>query len=209
MQPPPRGRTESNRPPRCASIPSATILSATVRQVTGTDLIEETLGCLFDQTEDVGETIGSKIVRVGYLTLGRIGCEIQEGSHHSGTLTEGRDHPVVLLVHRQDVVEPLTISGVEKAGPLARDVYPARERALLRPRVRWLPGMVEAVGARRVNRYLLGKSLAPGDVLEDTLCHRTTTNVPRADEQDADHGHDSKVLSAEDQSSDESWQQSG
>src|SRR5215212_4474873 len=111
MQPPPRGRTESNRPPRCASIPPATILSATVRQVTGTDVIEETLGCLFDQTEDVGETIGAKIIRVGDLRPGRIGREIQKASHHSGTLAEGRDHPVVLLIHRQDVVEPLTIFG--------------------------------------------------------------------------------------------------
>src|SRR5215211_864390 len=124
MQPPPRGRTESNRPPRCASIPPATILSATVRQVTGTDVIEETLGCLFDQTEDVGETIGTKVIRVGNLRPGRIGCEIQERSHHSGTLAEGRDRPVVLLVHRQDVIEPLAVFGFQKASPLARDVYP-------------------------------------------------------------------------------------
>src|ERR671920_2281847 len=113
MQPPPRGRTESNRPPRCASIPSATILSATVRQVTGTHVIEETFGCLFDQTEDVGETIGTKIIRVGDLRPRRIGCEIQKGSHHSGTLAESRDYPVVLLVHRQDVVESLTVFGPE------------------------------------------------------------------------------------------------
>src|ERR671920_2510825 len=70
MQPPPRGRTESNRPPRCASIPSATIFSATVRQVTSTDVIEETLGCLFDQTEDMGETMVATVIWVGDLVLG-------------------------------------------------------------------------------------------------------------------------------------------
>src|SRR5919107_4437439 len=183
MQPPPRGRTEINRPPRRASIPSATILSATVRQVAGTDVIEETLRCLFDQTEDVLETIGATVVGVGDLTLGRIGCEIQEGSNHSGTLAEGRDHSVVLLVHRQDVVEPPAVFGVKKASLLARDVYPAGERALLCPRVWWLPGVVEAVGASRVDLYLIRQSLAPHDVLEDALGYRAATNVPCANEE--------------------------
>src|SRR5215212_10646167 len=93
------------------------------------------------------------------------------------------------------VVESLAVFGVKESGPLARDVYPAGSHALLRPRVRRPPGMVEAVGARRVNRYLAGQSLAPGSVLEDALCHRTAADIPRADEQDAYHARNFMVRS--------------
>src|SRR5215204_1494122 len=64
MQPPPRGRTERIRSPRYASTPSATIFSATFRQVPVKDVIEESLGCLFYQIHDMLETIGAAAVRI-------------------------------------------------------------------------------------------------------------------------------------------------
>src|SRR5919112_3620202 len=69
MQPPPRGRTESIRSPRCASTPSATNFSATFRQVPVADVIEESLGCLFYQIQDELETIGTAAVGVGALAF--------------------------------------------------------------------------------------------------------------------------------------------
>src|SRR5919112_5779142 len=69
MQPPPRGCTESIRSPRCASTPSATIFSATFRQVPVADVIEESFGCLFYQIQDVLETIGAAAVGVGALAF--------------------------------------------------------------------------------------------------------------------------------------------
>src|SRR5215210_5881880 len=90
MQPPPRGRTKSIRSPRCASTPSATILSATFRQVARADVVEETLGCLFDQIYDVLETIGATVD----LALGRVGHEVQKGPNDSISPAEGRDRPV-------------------------------------------------------------------------------------------------------------------
>src|SRR5215204_2430713 len=69
IQPPPRGRTESIRSPRCASTPSATIFSATFCQVPVADIIEESLGCLFYQIQDMLETIGAAAVGVGDLAF--------------------------------------------------------------------------------------------------------------------------------------------
>src|ERR687890_423015 len=69
IQPPPRGRTESIRSPRFASIPSATMFSATFRQVSVADVIEESLGCLFYQIQDVLEIIGAAPVGVGDLAF--------------------------------------------------------------------------------------------------------------------------------------------
>src|SRR5918994_2419738 len=69
MQPPPRGRAESIRSPRCASTPSATIFSATFLEVPVADVIEESLGCLFYQIENPFESIGAAGVGVGDLAF--------------------------------------------------------------------------------------------------------------------------------------------
>src|ERR671921_1126064 len=111
MQPPPRGRTESSRSPRCASTPSATTLSATSRQVPAADVVEETLGCLFDQIEYVLEAFRATVIWIGDLALRRVGREVQEGSHHGASLAEGRDCSVVLLIHSEDVGEDLAVFG--------------------------------------------------------------------------------------------------
>jgi hypothetical protein len=78
---------------------------------------------------------------------------------------------------------------------LARDVYAAGEHALLRPRVRRLTRMIEAVGASSVYRYLASQPLAPRDVLKNTSCPRAAADVSHADEQDTDHARDSKTRS--------------
>src|SRR5215213_8186186 len=150
MQPPPIGRALCRRSPSATCTPSAIMFSDT-----SADIVEEALGCLFDQLEYTLETVWSAVVRVGDLAFGRVGREVEEQADHGVFPAEGRHHPVVLLVHRQDVVEPVAVFGVEEAGPLGRDVYSAGEHALLRSRVRRLPGVVEAVGARRVYRYLV------------------------------------------------------
>jgi Uma2 family endonuclease len=49
------------------------------------------------------------------------------------------------------------------------------------------------MGASRVDPDPIRQSLAPGDVLEDALSHRTTTNVPRTNEQNTDHARNSRV----------------
>src|SRR5215218_1349304 len=190
---PPIGRALFRHAPRVVSTPSVMILSATGAMVP--DLLQQSFGGFFDEIQCVLEPARSSVVGVGDLAFGRVGRVVEEGPHHGVSPAERRDRPVILLVHRQDVVESLAVFGVKESGPLARDVYPAGSHALLRPRVRRPPGMVEAVGARRVNRYLAGQSLAPGSVLEDALCHRTAADIPRADEQDAYHARNFMVRS--------------
>src|SRR5687767_15408200 len=82
MQPPPKGRTESIRSPRCASTPSATIFSATFRQVPVADVIEQSLGCLLYQIQDMLERIGAVAVGVGDLAFRSVWGEVEEGPDH-------------------------------------------------------------------------------------------------------------------------------
>src|SRR5215211_5602057 len=117
MQPPPIGRALFRRSPRATSTPSAIIFSGTTdqrfsgpgRELPVADVVEETLGCVFHQVQYVLELVGTTGVRIGDLPLRRVGGEIQEGSYDSVSPAEGRDYPVVPLVHSQDVIEDLAV----------------------------------------------------------------------------------------------------
>src|SRR3954452_12209838 len=182
MQPPPIGRALFRRPSKNTPTPAAMTRSATGAMVP--NLLQQSFGGFFDEVQGALEPARSAVVGVWDLAFGRVGRVVEEGSYDGVSPAERRDRPVVLLVHRQDVVEPLAVFGVEEAGPLAGDVYPAGERALLSPPVRRLPRVVEAVVSRRVDRYLPGQPLEARDVLEDALCHRASADVSRADEED-------------------------
>src|SRR5215213_6167009 len=111
MQPPPIERARFRRSPKVASTPEAMIRSAA--GVLVPDLLQETLRGFFDEIQDVLETVRSAIVRVWDLALWRVGREVEERADHGVSPAECRDHPVVILVHRQYVVEPLAVFGGE------------------------------------------------------------------------------------------------
>src|SRR3712207_1788067 len=117
MQPPPIGLALRRRPPRCCSIPAAKTPSGTAREVPLADVLQEPLRGLLHQVQHALETVRTTVVGVRDLPLGRVG-EVQEGSDHSPTTTEGTDCPVVLLVHGDDVIEGLAVLGPELARPL-------------------------------------------------------------------------------------------
>src|SRR3954453_9900657 len=183
MQPPPIGRALFRRPSKETSTPAAMTLSATGAMVP--NLLQQSFGGFFDEVQGALEPARSAVVGVWDLAFGRVGRVVEEGSYDGVSPAERRDRPVVLLVHRQDVVEPLAVFGVEEAGPLAGDVYLAGVRALLSPPVRRPPGVVKAVGPRRIDIYLPAQPLAPRHVLENPFCHRAAADVSRADEEDA------------------------
>src|SRR5829696_4586520 len=135
MQPPPRGRTESSRSPRCASTPSATTLSATSRQVPPADVVEQPLRGLFHQIKNVLELVGSSGVRVGDLPLGGFGGKVQEGTNHGAPSAECGDGAVVVLVHGEDVIEVLTVLRRDAPRPLGADVHPAKGGGVHSPAV--------------------------------------------------------------------------
>jgi hypothetical protein len=137
--------------------PASSVPGARARlEVPGANIVEQTFCRVFDEIEYVLEITRSAAVGVGYLGLGtrRI---VQKGSYNGPSLADFRNHPVVLLVHRQDVVEPPAVFGVEQPRPLGRDVYSAGKQALLRPGVRRLSGGVEAVGAGGVDGNFVGE----------------------------------------------------
>ena len=166
-------------------------LRAGYRSVPVANLVEETFGSFLDKVQGVLEPARSAAVGVGHLGLGSRSI-VQEGSYDRPSLADPRNRPVVRLVHRQDVVEPPAVFGVEQACPLARDVDSSGEDALLCQRVRRLPGGVEAVGAGGIDGYLVGQPLAPRYVLEDALRHRAAADVSRTDEKDTNHRCDSR-----------------
>src|SRR5919112_1482096 len=116
MQPPPIGRALFRRSPRVPSTPSASIFSAT--QVPLPDLPQQSFRCLFYEVQRVIESFRATVVGVGDLGLGTRRV-VEEGTYLCPAIAEPRYRPVVLLIHRQDVVEPPAVIGVEEAGPLA------------------------------------------------------------------------------------------
>src|ERR671910_3389433 len=127
MQPPPIGRALFRRSPKEPSTLPAMIRSAARASILY--ISQQSLGGLFDESQDVLETVWSTVIRVGNLTFGRGCCVVQEGPHDGVPPAEGRHRLVVLLVHGQDVVEAVAVFGVEKSGPLARDIYAASQHA--------------------------------------------------------------------------------
>src|SRR5215204_4736350 len=186
MQPPPRGRAESIRSPRCASTPSATIFSATFRQVPVADVFQESFGCLFYQIENVLETIGAAAVGVGDLAFRGMWGEVEKGPDHRMAAAQRGDRPVVLLVHREDVVKRLAVVRRDLAGPLGAQVETAGESAPLGTAVRRASD-VPGAGTRGVYEDFVIQLLAPQHVLEDPLSQRRTADISQANEQDAYH----------------------
>src|ERR671916_287110 len=186
MQPPPRGRTESIRSPRCASTPSATIFSATFPQVPVADVIEETLRCLFYQIEDVLETLGAAAVRVRDLAFRCVWGEVKEGPDHRTATAQRGDRPVVLLVHREDVVKLLAVVRRDPPGSLGAQVETASGGASLGTVIRRASD-VPGAGTRGVYEDLVLQLLAPQHVFEDPLSQRRTADISQANEQYAYH----------------------
>src|SRR5829696_4355425 len=141
MQPPPRGRTVRRHSPRWARTPSETKASATGVQVATSDVLDQALRGLLHEVDDALEAVGAAVVGVGHLALRRAGREVEEGPDDGVPVAEGRDGPVVVLVHGQDVVERPAILGRNLAGPQVAYVQASQLRALQRPRVRRLPGV--------------------------------------------------------------------
>ncbi len=134
------------------------------------------------------EALGTAVKGVRDLGLDAIGGVVQERPDIGApAAAEGRDRPVVLLVHGQHVVELLAVLRSEPAGPLGSEVQPSPPGALLSPRVRGFSYVVR-VGPGGVDGDLTIKPLAPHEILEDTLCDRGPANVSHADEQDSYHG---------------------
>src|SRR5215204_534377 len=111
MQPPPIGRALFRRSPKETSTPAAMIPSAN-------QLLQQTFGGLLYEVKRALEALGAAVEGIGDLGLGT-GRVVQERADLCPTVAEARDCPIVFLVHRQDVVEPLAAIGVEQAGPLA------------------------------------------------------------------------------------------
>src|SRR5215204_1931781 len=186
MQPPPRGRAESIRSPRCASTPSATIFSATFRQVPVADVFQESFGCLFYQIENVLETIGAAAVGVGDLAFRGMWGEVEKGPDHCTAPAQRGDRPVVLLVHREDVVKLLTVVRRDLPGPLGAQVETAGESAPLGTVVRRASD-VPGAGTRGVHEDRVLQLLAPQHAFEDPLSQRRTADITQANEQYAYH----------------------
>src|SRR3712207_6149968 len=109
MQPPPIGRALLSLSPSETSIPSARIFSATAGEVPLSDILQEPLRRLLHEVHHALEALRTTVVRVRYLAFGRVGREVEERPHHRTATTQGGDHVVVLLVHREDVVEVLAV----------------------------------------------------------------------------------------------------
>src|SRR5215210_16803 len=188
MQPPPKGRTLRRRSPRWARTPSDTKLSATGVQVVPADVLDQTLRRLLHEVEDAIEAVRAAIVGVRHLTLRRALREVEEGPDDGVAVAEGRDGPVVVLVHGEDVVEGPAVFWRDLAGPQVAYIQAPKLRALQRTLVRRAAG-VPVARAGRVDLDVALKALAPDHVLEDALGDGTAADVPHADEQNpCSHG---------------------
>src|SRR5918995_3067128 len=116
MQPPPRGRALRSRSLRCASTASASILSVTAEEVPLADVLHEALRGLLYEVQDVLEAIGAAVVGIGHCRLREVRSEIEEGPHHGATPAKSSTRPVVLLVHREDIIEGPAILRRDTAG---------------------------------------------------------------------------------------------
>src|SRR5215210_1457984 len=168
MQPPPIGRALRRRSPRCSSIPSARIFSDTVLQVALANILEQTVRGLLHQIQHPLEAVGAAVVGVRNFGLRRVRGEVEEGTDYGAPPAEGRDHMIVFLVHREDVVEALAVLRFDAASPLGAEIQAAQPRATLRPLVGGLTDMPGA-GPGGVHEDLVLQSFAPKDVLEDAL----------------------------------------
>src|ERR687894_2382883 len=137
MQPPPRGRALRSRSPRCASTTSASILSGTAGEVPLADIFEQALGGYFHEIQDALKTAGAAVVGIGHCRLRRVRSEIEEGPHHGATPAKSSNRPVVLLVHREDVIEVLAILRLDAARPLRAYVHATEGGGAQGPVIGW------------------------------------------------------------------------
>src|SRR5215203_1024528 len=186
MQPPPRGRALRSRSPRCASTTSASILSVTAGEVPLADVLQEALRGLLHEVEDVLEAIGAAVVGIGHCRLRGVRSEIEEWPHHGATPAKSSNRPVVLLVHREDVIEVLAILRLDAACPLGAYVH-ATEGGGAQGPVIGRGADVPSAGSCGVNGDLALQALPPKYVLEYALSKRGAADVAHADEEYAYH----------------------
>src|SRR5215210_1808741 len=132
------------------------------------DVLQEALRGRLDEIQDVFEALGAAIEGVRHLSLRRAYGKFQEGTDLGSPPAKRSNRPVVRLVHRENVIEALTVVACNLARPLGAEVQTPRARAPLRPLVRRRPG-VPGSGPGGIHENLALKTLAPQDVLEDTL----------------------------------------
>src|SRR5919107_2236035 len=120
-------------------------------------------------------SLGGHRRRVRHLGLCAVQCEAQKGPNLGSTSSaKSRDRSLILLVHRQDIVEPLAVVRSDPASPLSACVETPQTCAPLCPLVRRVSD-VPGAGPGRVHEDLMLQPLASWDVLEDALRKRGTT----------------------------------
>jgi hypothetical protein len=96
----------------------------TVSQVPPPDIFQEPLRRLLDEIQDVLEALGTAVEGVRDLRFGTFWSVVQKGPDLGAVLPAKCGYRlVVLLVHRQDIVEAPTIVGRDAARPLKDEVY--------------------------------------------------------------------------------------
>ena len=110
-----------------------------ILQVSLADVVEEPLRSLLHEIQDVVEALGSTVVRIGDLPLRRVRRKVQEGTDHGAPPAKASNRPVVLLVHRDDVVEVLTVLWINAAGTLRAYLHTTERGGAQGPLVGWLP----------------------------------------------------------------------
>src|SRR5919202_2084939 len=169
MQPPPIGRALNSRSPRATSTPSAMIFSDTACKVLLLDVLQQPLRSPLYKIQDVLEALRTTVEGIWDLGLRAVGSVVEKGAHH-GTppSAKSRNRPVVLLVHRQNVVEALAVIRSDPAGPLSAYDQAPGARAPLRPLVRRMSD-VPGSSSGGVYEDLAFEPLASHELFEDAL----------------------------------------
>src|SRR5918998_5381129 len=102
--------------------------------------------------------------------------EVEEGANHGPAAAQRGDHPVVLLVHGEDVVELFAVVRRDPPCPLGAQVETAGGSAPLSTVVRRASD-VPGAGAGRVPEALVLQPLPPKHVLKDPLRQRRTADI--------------------------------
>src|SRR4028119_1147254 len=104
------------------------------------DFLYQPFGRRLDEVEYMLEACRPTVERIRDLPLGPIRGKVEEWpSLGTALLAEGSHRPVVLLVHRQDVVEALAVVQRYPSRPLCAEVQTPRACAPLSSLVGWVP----------------------------------------------------------------------